>query len=517
MAYTIEISKIQVLFSLHKQGSINKRQTARKLNISRNTLKKYLSDFDELKKEKPEIYQNSEFIKDIKFTAEVTPRRFNHLSKLFYIFFQQIVNDSLSVKLIWKQYKIDFPEGYSYSQFAFHFSNWRESQNMGGILSYRYNIKSISNEDLEILKKWRRSKDKRKWEKAVVLIESNKMKPILHIAKKVERSSRIVKEWISIYKKDGINGLYSKKRKISEEITLRVEDKKSKLIKLIHETPSLHGINRTSWSLASLSHAYEKVHGMSVSKSSISEYIRSLGYSFKKAKKTLTSPDPLYREKLQKITSILSKLRDDERFFSIDEFGPFSIKIQGGRSLSQKGITKTYPQRQRSKGRIICTAALELSKNQITHFYSKKKNTVEMIKLLEILLKKYKGVKRIYFSWDAASWHASKDLYKKLKAVNCEKYRCIHNSPIVELAPLPSSAQFLNVIESVFSGMARAIIHNSDYQSINECKTAIDLYFVDRNKHFKANPKRAGNKIWGKEVVKSEFSESQNCKDPKWR
>jgi hypothetical protein len=28
-----------------------------------------------------------------------------------------------------------------------------------------------------------------------------------------------------------------------------------------------------------------------------------------------------------------------------------------------------------------------------------------------------------------------------------------------------SGAQFLNVIESVFSGMARAIIHNSDYDS----------------------------------------------------
>jgi len=79
--------------------------------------------------------------------------------------------------------------------------------------------------------------------------------------------------------------------------------------------------------------------------------------------------------------------------------------------------------------------------------------------------------------------------------------------------PLPSCAQFLNVIESVFSGMAKAIIHNSDYQSVEECCAAIDRYFLERNDHFKACPNRAGNKIWGMERVPSKFSESNNCKD----
>jgi hypothetical protein len=50
--------------------------------------------------------------------------------------------------------------------------------------------------------------------------------------------------------------------------------------------------------------------------------------------------------------------------------------------------------------------------------------------------------------------------------------------------PLPSGAQFLNVIESVFSGMSRAILHNSDYKSVDECKEAIDRYFKDRNSAF---------------------------------
>jgi hypothetical protein len=62
--------------------------------------------------------------------------------------------------------------------------------------------------------------------------------------------------------------------------------------------------------------------------------------------------------------------------------------------------------------------------------------------------------------------------------------------------------------------MARAIIHNSNYGSVEAAKQAIDRYFRDRNEYFSANPRRAGRKIWGKERVPSEFKEGQNCKDP---
>ena len=152
----------------------------------------------------------------------------------------------------------------------------------------------------------------------------------------------------------------------------------------------------------------------------------------------------------------------------------------------------------------------------MTHFYSEKKNTVEMIKLLEILLEQYKTQSRIFFSWDAASWHASKKLFEKVDEINASSSLNAGNKPTVDLVPLPSGAQFLNVVESVFSGLARAVLHNSDYPSVTECKEAIDRHFDERNEYFRTNPKRAGNKIWGKERVPALFSESNNCKDPRW-
>ena len=92
----------------------------------------------------------------------------------------------------------------------------------------------------------------------------------------------------------------------------------------------------------------------------------------------------------------------------------------------------------------------------------------------------------------------------------------ITGSPRIDTAPLPAGAQFLNVIESVFSGLARGVIHNSDYKSVDEAKAAFDRYFAERNEQFRRNPRRAGKRIWGDERVVSVFDEANNCKDPRY-
>jgi hypothetical protein len=68
--------------------------------------------------------------------------------------------------------------------------------------------------------------------------------------------------------------------------------------------------------------------------------------------------------------------------------------------------------------------------------------------------------------------------------------------PIIELVPLPTSAQFLNVIEGILSGMTRAVINNFDYSYPDDMRAAISRHFAERNKHFRENPRRAGKAIW---------------------
>lgn len=317
------------------------------------------------------------------------------------------------------------------------------------------------------------------------------------------------RKYFRTFEHAGVSALFAAQTKSNRKFDN--EAIKNTLFVLLHEPPSNYGINRTTWTMGHLSRILHET-GHPVGPGVIRKITKLAGYRWRKARMVLTSSDPAFSEKLDRVRSILADLRPDEAFFSIDEFGPFAVKTKSGLALAAPNEQRVVPQWQKSRGCLILTAALELSENQVHHFYSTKKNTTEMIRMMEMLIDRYRDRRKIYLSWDAASWHISKQLYKCI-----DRHNASAEKPAVETAPLPSGAQFLNVIESVFSGMARAIIHNSDYKTADDAKTAINRYFEERNAHFKRSPRKAGNKIWGKEREPAAFSDANNCKDPRYR
>ncbi len=323
---------------------------------------------------------------------------------------------------------------------------------------------------------------------------------------------RTRRKYIRTFESGGQAALFARQTRSTRKFDS--EPVKQAVFGLLHEPPSNYGINRTTWIMPDLSRVLREI-GRPACPEVIRKVTKAAGYRWRKARIVLTSADPHYAEKLGRIRSILSALGPDGAFVSIDEFGPFAVGMKPGRALSAPGEQRVVPQWQKSRGCMIVTAALELSGNQVTHFYSPKKNTAEMIRMVELLVERYRDQRTLYLSWDAASWHVSKRLHQRVEEHNVAVLG--GGGPRVETAPLPSGAQFLNVIESVFSGMARAIIHNSDYETLDEAKAAIDRHFAERNAHFLRNPRRAGKKIWGKEREAADFSEANNCKDPRYR
>jgi transposase len=349
----------------------------------------------------------------------------------------------------------------------------------------------------------------RERKKALAVLGCLRGIPTAVIARCLRMSRKTVGRYFCHFANGGLNALLPEKAKPKDD-----PEREQFLFSLLHSPPSAHGINRTSWRMADL-HRIMAETGHRTSRKRIRAIIKAAGFRWRKAKVGLTSNDPEYHIKVGVIKQILSDLKDDEAFFSIDEYGPFAIKRKGGTKRVGPGEDYVVPQYQKSKGWLILTAALELSRNQITHFYSLKKNTEEMIKMADLLRVEYRTCRTIYLSWDAASWHISKKLFSHLYELNQQTIQ--DGFPLVKTAPLPAGAQFLNVIESVFSGMAKGIIHNSDYPSADAAKHAIDRYFQERNDFFVQCPKRAGRKIWGQERVPSAFSEANNCKDPLYR
>jgi transposase len=321
------------------------------------------------------------------------------------------------------------------------------------------------------------------------------------------------RKYLRAFEKGGHAALFARQSKSTRKFD--DEAVKQAVFRILHEPPSTYGINRTTWIMPDLTRVLRDT-GQSACPDVIRKITKEAGYRWRKARKVLTSADPEYREKVHRIQDILAGLSKDEAFFSIDEFGPFSVRAQTGRALVEPGKILTVPQHQKSKGILIMTAALELSLNQLTYFYSPRKDTGEMLRMFARLIQEYQQKKRLYLSWDAASWHMSKMLYARIDAHNNGVIKGEVDGPVVEVAPLPAGAQFLNVIESVFSGMARAIIANSNYGSLDEARAAIGRYVQDRNEKFRIKPKRAGGKIWGMEREIAQFSSSNNCKDPRY-
>ncbi len=323
-------------------------------------------------------------------------------------------------------------------------------------------------------------------------------------------------KWLRRFQSDGASGLQDKSSRPHRIVLLNAPADSAlqqKVLALLHVPPAQQGLNRTSWRLIDLRSKLAE-QGCITSIRNIGIVIHRAGFRYRQARLALTSNDPEYEQKVSAIKQTLASLQDDEAFFSIDEFGPFAVKMHAGKSLQPPGRTQVVPQWQPSKGTLILSAALELRSNQLTHFFSGKKNTDETIALIELLRREYRCMHRIYLSWDAAPWHESKALLAKISFLN--DWAEHENAPQIILRPLPSCSQFLNVIEAVFSGMSRAILHNSDYASLDDAKDAVRRYIQERNSAFKKSPQSAGKAIWGKERVTSRFSEAGACKDPRF-
>jgi transposase len=360
----------------------------------------------------------------------------------------------------------------------------------------RWRIRFVRVADRKILKEWRESNNKALWQKAVTVLENWNLLPE-EIAKKVEMPLDTIRGWIKAFNRDGLNGLNPPRKPRSDAPARQAasDQKRKRILEILHDSPRSYGINRSNWSLPSLALAYRHEHGEDIGKSTVGRLLKQSEYTMKKARKVLTSPDPEYREKVDLLLHILRNLKPDELFFFVDELGPLRVRKYGGRTFAPKREAPTFPQEQVARGVVIMAGALNATTNQVTWVYGPSKDTSAMIDLIEVLFNQHACASKLYITWDAASWHRSSPLVEWLDAFNTETMRS-GEGPLVYLVPLPTSSQFLDVIEAVFSGMKRAVVHHSNYSSEQEMKAAISRHFVERNAYFLANPRRAGQKIW---------------------
>ena len=255
----------------------------------------------------------------------------------------------------------------------------------------RWRIKFISDEDRKILTKWRRSKDKNLWQKAVTVLDNANLPPE-EIAKKVERPLDCIRSWIKAFNSHGIEALNRpRKPRAPGKRAATFEQKRKRILEILHASPRSHEINRSNWNHSSLAMAYRRQYEEAMSTSTVARIIRKSGYTMKKARKVLCSPDPEYREKVDLVLRTLQNLTPGELFFFVDELGPLRVKRYGGRAFVPKTQTCVVPQNQEDRGSITLAGALNAATNQVTWMYGHSKDTSIMIKLIELLFNQHRS------------------------------------------------------------------------------------------------------------------------------
>jgi hypothetical protein len=213
---------------------------------------------------------------------------------------------------------------------------------------------------------------------------------------------KTVRRYLELFEQAGASGLFAPQTRSNRKFD--DETIKNAVFKLLHEPPSNHSISRSSWTMPHLSRVLRET-GHPVSVGVIRKITKRAGYRWRRARIVLTSNDPEFSEKLNRVREILSNLRPDQAFFSIDEFGPFAVKAKAGVRLEAPGERRVVSQWQRSRGCLIVTGALELSGNQVHHFFSTKKNTHEMIRMMNLLIDRYRGYSEL-LDHSQNPWHA---------------------------------------------------------------------------------------------------------------
>lgn len=153
--------------------------------------------------------------------------------------------------------------------------------------------------------------------KAIVVLARKRRIPNETIARVLHSSRTTTGQYFKIYRDEGPSVLFGPNSQRSE---VRVGDaeKIPRILEFLHEKPTSFGINRTTWTQETLMQAYKTQYNETMARHVLVRVIRKAGYRSKKARHVLTSPDPDYHDKVERLLQILRSLTAVEMFFFLD-------------------------------------------------------------------------------------------------------------------------------------------------------------------------------------------------------
>ena len=200
-------------------------------------------------------------------------------------------------------------------------------------LTSLWTVQPIDESDLAIVREHLRSERARERRRAITMLAIWRgLRPsficrLLHLSRATDRRC------VRIFRERGAAALFDRRKNVHCKYANEVI--KSTLFDVLHQPPSNFGINRTTWKMADLSRVLSE-KGHPAGEDVIRKITKAAGHRWRRARTVLTSSDPEFSQKLDRIKTLLSNLGHDEAFFSIDEYDPFAVSSAGSVAFSSR-------------------------------------------------------------------------------------------------------------------------------------------------------------------------------------
>ena len=304
-----------------------------------------------------------------------------------------------------------------------------------------------------------------------------------------KRDPDTVYTWLRRYREQGICGLSNKPGRGRKPAfsPKSPEEAESELLAAIGSDPGRINVHQTRWTLRTLGQVLPWLQDISLS--GIHQICSRLGFSYKRARDYVRSPDVDYTEKLSRIQEVLAEARETPETRVVVYQDEFSFNLQPTLAKDWAETGTKYPlarQSHRSQETCYGIGALNPHTGDVIYQQVQSCTVAALHTFYTQICQRYPKAERIYLIQDNRAIHFHANLMaallpqaKAFKKPTPPKWTGKLSKKIgklaklpIEIVQLPTYASWTNPIEKLWRWVRQSVIHlhrlSNDWQALQE-------------------------------------------------
>lgn len=323
----------------------------------------------------------------------------------------------------------------------------------------------LTREDRVTLKRWARSRtiDNATATRARIVLAAREGRPAAEIAAALGVSARNVYKWIWRFDEEGLEGLKERPRS-GRPRKLDLDEVMEILTKTIEEAPR----GATHWSQRLMAQA------MGVTKQQVAQIWTAAGLKPHRLRTFKISRDPRFAEKVVDVVGLYMNPPDKALVLSVDEKTQIQALDRTQPMLPLRpGQVERRTHDYKRNGTVSLYAALDIATGQVTGKLTRRHRAKEFLQFLELLDRRTQSATVVHIILDNSSTHTTDEVQAWLDS-----------HPRFHFHFTPTSASWLNAVETWFSTLERRAVRRGVFTSVTDLKQAIRGYIQAHNSDY---------------------------------